>query len=246
MTRPILYVNGDSHAAAAEAANPCAFAEDDPEFAHLGRGPHPANARVSWAQQLAEQINYDLVLDAESASSNARIIRTTSDWIKTNQDLWPKTLVVIQWSTWEREEWIDSQGDYYQVNASGVDQVPKEFQDRYKHFVANVDWLTKTQHAHDQIHAFHLDLKEKNIDHVFFNGNNDFSKIATRVNWHGSYMDPYSPDLTYNAILRKTGFKPVAQHSWHFGKNAHCFWADIMLQYLHHHNLVSDHELRTD
>ena len=43
----MLYVNGDSHTAAAEAVNPHAFAEDDPALCYLGRSPHPANLAVS-------------------------------------------------------------------------------------------------------------------------------------------------------------------------------------------------------
>ena len=43
----ILYVNGDSHTAGAEAVNPYAFAEDDPNLTHLGRLPHPDNLAVS-------------------------------------------------------------------------------------------------------------------------------------------------------------------------------------------------------
>ena len=76
----ILYVNGDSHTAAAEAVSPAAFAEDDghPE---LGRIPHPENLRVSWGQQLANRLNATLVCDAESAASNFRILRTTREWM---------------------------------------------------------------------------------------------------------------------------------------------------------------------
>ena len=44
----ILYVNGDSHTAGAEAVNSHAFAEDDPALYHLGRLPHPENLEVSW------------------------------------------------------------------------------------------------------------------------------------------------------------------------------------------------------
>jgi hypothetical protein len=43
----ILYVNGDSHTAAAEAVNPHAFAEDDSALFYLGRAPHPENLAVS-------------------------------------------------------------------------------------------------------------------------------------------------------------------------------------------------------
>ena len=48
-----IYVNGDSHTAAAEAVNQHAFAEDDGRYFYLGRAPHPANKRVSWAQRLS-------------------------------------------------------------------------------------------------------------------------------------------------------------------------------------------------
>ena len=246
MNKNILYVNGDSHAAAAEAVNQFAFAEDDPKLHHMGRLPHPDNVQASWANQLANILDYELVLQAESASSNARILRTTKDWLNRNQNLWPKTLVIIQWSTWEREEWVDLAGNWYQVNASGIDHVPDELKDRYKHYIANVNWQQKTQESHEMIYEFHNELVAKNITHVFFNGNTDFSKIATQVNWHGSYMHPYSKELTFDAILRKTGFLTIAQHSWHFGRNAHRFWAEIMLQYLVDNNFVSDHELCTN
>ena len=46
----ILYVNGDSHTAAAEAVNPHAFAMDDRPLFYLGRAPHPDNVSVSWGK----------------------------------------------------------------------------------------------------------------------------------------------------------------------------------------------------
>jgi hypothetical protein len=73
-------VNGDSHAAAAEAVNPHAFAEDDIDYISLERQPHPENIEVSWAKQLSITVNAQLHLAAESASSNARISSFTS-WI---------------------------------------------------------------------------------------------------------------------------------------------------------------------
>ena len=42
----MLYVNGDSHTAGAEAVNSHAFAEDDPDLFYLGRAPHPENLAV--------------------------------------------------------------------------------------------------------------------------------------------------------------------------------------------------------
>ena len=106
----ILYVNGDSHSAAAEAAVPHCFAEDDGKLMHMGHRPHPENLVVSWGWKLANLLNAECYMDAESASSNTRIIRTTRKWIAENQDRLDRTVMAIQWSTWEREEWQDRDG----------------------------------------------------------------------------------------------------------------------------------------
>jgi hypothetical protein len=121
----ILYVNGDSHTAAAEAVNPHVFACDDGDAEHwrLGRRPHPDNDRVSWGFGLANLIGSTYINDSESASSNHRIMRTARTWIESNPAAWSDLLVIIQWSTWEREEWLIDD-EYYQINASGIDQVP--------------------------------------------------------------------------------------------------------------------------
>ena len=149
----ILYVNGDSHTAAAEAVNPHAWAMDDGELFYMGRAPHPANLAVSWGKLLSQTLRSSFHCGAEAGGSNARILRTTRDWLDhtpINQDL----LLIIQWSTWEREEWLID-GEYYQVNASGIDEVPASHQQAYKEFVANLDWTAKTEQAHHDIWQFH-------------------------------------------------------------------------------------------
>ena len=181
----ILYVNGDSHTAAAEAVNSYAFAEDDGLYYGLGRRPHPDNERVSWGCELANHLRAILHCDAESASSNARIMRTTRAWLQ-QQDSLEDALVVIQWSTWERQEWLYD-NTWYQVNASGIDHVPEGLQDH---------------------------------------------------NWGVNYMAPYDPDNTYDRVLRNSGFVTVRPDSWHFGEAAHCFWAQHVLNYIKHNNLV--------
>ena len=163
----ILYVNGDSHTAGAEAVNPHAFAEDDGNLAHLGRLPHPANLAVSWGKQVSIALRAAFHCDAESASSNARILRTTRQWLASNGKNHPDQLIVIQWSTWEREEWFHN-GIYYQVGSSGTDHVPQELQEKYKQHVIGTDWPTKTQQAHNDIWQFHKELETDNIKHVFF------------------------------------------------------------------------------
>lgn len=232
----ILYVNGDSHTAAAEAVNPHAFAMDDGDLFYLGRSPHPANLAVSWGKNLSSVLKTSFHCGAESASSNQRIIRTTREYLSTPRNT--DVFVVIQWSTWEREEWQDEQGNYHQVNASGIDHVPESMQRRYREFVAGVDWNKCTQYWHDTIWQFHQELEHQGIAHVFFNGNNHFGQIKDRHKWGTSYIDPYSSNSTFNAVLENNGFQTVAPDSWHFGKDAHSFWANYVLQYIIKNQLI--------
>lgn len=227
----ILYVNGDSHTAAAEAVNPHAFAEDDGQYFYMGRAPHPDNIEVSWGKLLSLALKSGFHCGAESASSNQRILRTTRDWIN-NQSSYSDLLVIIQWSTWEREEWLHN-GTYLQVGSSGIDHVPQELQEKYRHFVIGTDWAHKTQQAHDEIWEFHQELVDKNIKHIFFNGNNDFSKIKHQgKDWGVNYIGPYDPKMTYNSLIRAQGINTVSPQSWHFGKDGHSYFHRFMLQYI--------------
>lgn len=226
----ILFVNGDSHTAAAEAVNPHAFADDDTALSPLGRSPHPENLAVSWGRLLSLTLKAGFHCAAESASSNSRILRTTRDWLRQQRGL-DDMILIIQWSTWEREEWL-CDDVYYQVGASGTDGVPAEVAERYRNYIVDVDWTQKTQEAHTEIWAFHLELEQQNIRHIFFNGNNDFSKIDNQQDWGKNYIGPYDPAQTYDAIIRAQGINTVAPDSWHFGRDGHSFFHRFMLQYI--------------
>jgi len=227
----MLYVNGDSHTAGAEAVNSHAFAEDDPKLFYLGRAPHPRNLAVTWGKLLSLALNSGFHCDAESASSNSRIIRTTREWLFGNGAGHSDQLVIIQWSTWEREEW-EYNNIYYQVNGSGIDQVPAEAAERYRDYIIGVNWQQKTQEAHNDVWQLHQELSAQNIPHVFFNGNNDFSLIQDQKDWGNSYISPYDAASTFNAQIRAAGFETVAPNSYHFGKDAHAWWFKYMLNYL--------------
>jgi len=232
----ILYVNGDSHTAAAEAVNPYAFAEDDDQYFYMGRVAHPDNLAVSWGKLLSLSLRTGFHCAAESASSNSRIMRTTREWLAdrtSNNDV----LVVIQWSTWEREEWLID-GTYYQINASGIDHVPSTHQKQYKEYIANVNWQQRTESAHKEIWEFHKELQAQNIRHVFFNGNNDFCKILDQRVWDQCYIAPYDPTMTFDYIIRKQGIDTVAPNSWHFGREGHSFFHRFMLKYVIVNNFI--------
>jgi hypothetical protein len=227
----ILYVNGDSHTAGAEAVNSHAFAEDDPALYYLGRLPHPENLQVTWGKLLSLALNAGFQCEAESASSNARILRTTRAWLAQQKNNLQNILVVIQWSTWEREEW-EYDGVTYQVNGSGIDHVPQQAQERYRNYIIGLDWQAKTQQAHRDIWTFHQELLAQNIPHVFFNGNNDFGSVTDQKDWGCNYIGPYDPASTYHAQLQAAGIETVMPDSYHYGRNGHSWWFKYLLNYL--------------
>jgi len=236
----ILYVNGDSHTAAAEAVNPHAFAEDDGDLFYMGRAPHPANLAVSWGRILSSTIKATFKCDAEAASSNQRILRTTQEWLATTGYDPREIFMIIQWSTWERAEWLID-GTYYQINASGQDSVPADHHDRYRQFIADVDWEACTRHWHDEIWRLHENLDQQGIRHVFFNANGHFGSIAPdqHRDWGTAYIGPYDPAQTWDQWLKSHGHQTVAPDSWHFGRQAHAAWARFMLQYVISHKLLT-------
>jgi hypothetical protein len=221
----ILYVNGDSHSAAAEAAVPYCFAQDDSLYHALGRIPHPANERVSYGCNIANRLFAIYHTDAESASSNARIIRTTKQYI---QNEGQPDAIIIGWSTWEREEWLHD-NVYWQVNAGGVgDDWPEEIKERYKDYILTLDWAKAEAQAHRAIHQLHTELMDLRIPHLFFNTFNHFN--LDPADWHNSYLDPYDPKKTYWQWLTDAGFK--SNQSYHFGVSAHEKWAEYLLPHL--------------
>lgn len=232
----ILFVNGDSHTAAAEAVNSYAFSDDDPALTYLGRTPHPDNMAVSWGRRLADSLKAGFHCAAESGSSNARILRTTRDWLK-HQRRYDHMLMIIQWSTWEREEWMHD-GAYLQVGASGTDHVPPDLREKYRHFVSLIDWVSCTQQAHQDIWQLHTELRAQNVNHIFFNGNNDFSKIINQQDWGANYIGPYDPAMTYDYLIKSQDICTVSPNNWHFGADGHGYFHRFLLNYIMSHRLI--------
>jgi hypothetical protein len=229
----ILYVNGDSHSAGAEAVNSYCFANDDPLYHALGRRPHPDNERVSYGCNIANELNAILHCDAESASSNTRIVRTTKDYLAQNRP----DFIVIGWATWEREEWLFDD-IYYQITGSGTDKLPKELVSKYKEWVVTsaLDRAKNELHNHETIWEFHLWLNNLGIKHLFFNTYNCFAHIRNndlpRKDWNDSYLYPYDEQYTYFNWLKNNNCNTVNNGSYHFGADAHRKWAEFLLPHL--------------
>jgi hypothetical protein len=221
----ILYVNGDSHSAGAEAVNGYCFANDDPLYWGLARRPHPDNERASYGCHIANLLGARLHCEAESASSNTRIIRTTHEYLTINKP----DLIIIGWSTWEREEWWDeSTKTHWQINAGGAgDDWPLSVKQRYTNWILNKNYSASAEHAHQEIFALHNELLHQNIPHLFFNTFLPCTS-CTQVNWQGCYLEPYSPDFTYYNWCQNRGFATVRPDSYHFGADAHQAWAEFL------------------
>lgn len=222
----ILYVNGDSHSAAAEAVNDYCFAEDDRAYYALGRLPHPDNERVSYGCNIANELYAILHCDAESASSNARIMRTTRTYIR---DEGKPDAMIIGWSTWEREEWFHD-GVWWQVNGGGIsNDWPQEIKERYKDYITGMNFTLIERKAHTEIYEFHKELKDQEIPHLFFNCHNYF-RNNERYDWGNNYLSPYDSSMTYWQWLVDNGCTPKPSN--HFAADAHRKWADFLLPHL--------------
>ena len=229
----ILYINGDSNAAGAEATNTYSFAEDDDRYISLGRRPHPSNEKASFGYVVSELLGWKRYNDSESGSSNDRIIRTTRDYLKDHRP----DAILIGWTTWEREEWLHN-GRWWQVNCSGRVSIPEELRDRYR------DWIISQSQRinecemiwHDEIWHFHQELNESKIPHLFFNCYRHFHWVSSRGffrhDWQGSYISPYEKSGTYFEWLTHQGYQPVSPESYHFGRDAHRKWAEFLYPHL--------------
>lgn len=225
----ILYVNGDSHSAGAEAVNNHCFAQDDPAYSSLGRQPHPDNLKVSYSQILANNLGYELVCDAESGSSNDRIIRTTLEYLKHNTP----DLIVIGWATWEREE-VLIDGNYYQFSAGWITDcwppIPTNVTEQYKQWVTDRDdTQTYCESAQKQIWGLHQQLRD--IPHLFFNTYRGLT-VKDQFDFDTSYLNPYEFNFSYSLWLKNQGYQTVNQNSFHFGPDAHQAWANHLTNML--------------
>jgi hypothetical protein len=209
----ILYVNGDSHSA--------------------GVG---VEENKSYAALLARHLNAQLVNQAIVGASNQHILRTTQDFLKTNHP----DLVVIGWSTWEREEW-EYKGNFYSINSSGHNNLPDELVDRYKHWVIEQTpelVKTKSQELHKQIYQLHQLLTEKGIPHAFFNCMYNVFGIVQdgELDWNNCYIYPYKNDYSYYWYLKNRGFS--SDEWYHYQQDGHGAWAKFLIEYIDSHDII--------
>jgi len=201
----VIYVNGDSHSAGAELINGYCFAADDRRYVAWGSRAHPDAIPHTYGYKIAQALNQPFFMDAESASSNAKILRTTRQFLDNTKDK-SKLFVIIGWTGWDREEWEYLDG-YLQVTASGTDSVPESMEEEYKEWVVNQtpeECKRKEQLWTQKIAQFSKELDDQTIKHLFFHTNE------------------------YRKYLREQGYQTV-NGGYHFGIDAHTAWFKYLL-----------------
>ena len=213
----MIYVNGDSHSAGADIIPGICFANDDKRYLTYGRQPHPEALISTYGYQIAiENLNTNFHCDAQSGSSNSRILRTSKQFVKQN----PNCFVIIGWTSWEREEW-NINGEYYQLSAGGIDSVPKHIEDDYKAWIIRQTSEVKRQKSiewENKIWQFHIELLDRNIKHLFFCTRDP---IVTTRDWGINLIS-----FTYNEWCKHKGF--ISLNNNHYGKEAHTAWGNYL------------------
>jgi len=218
----VIYVNGDSHSAGADIIPGFCFAQDDPRYLAYGRRAHPEAVVQTYGYQIARTLNQGFFCEAESGSSNDRILRTSKQYVENTKDKNNIGYIVIGWTSWEREEWKHGE-DYLQVTAGGTDSVPESMEEEYKEWVIKQtpEELKRKEHLwRDRIWNFHCELKEQNIRHLFFNTTQRF--IDDDNDWGANFIP-----IPFTEWLEEKGFHPI-KDTMHFGKDAHKEWGNYL------------------
>ena len=208
----ILYINGDSHSYGINL-------DDSDKFATL----------------VATHFDLPIENHAHVGASNARILRTTREYLQQGNR---PALIIIGWTTWEREEWSHN-GAYYNVNSSGHDTLPDVLADRYKDWVVEQTQTTleiKSQHWHTEIYQLHSELVQQHIPHVFFNCMYNFFNCDLHNEWNNNYVGPYDNEMSFYWYLHRLGFKADAWY--HYSADGNRAWAEFLINFIRKNQLL--------
>ena len=186
----------------------------------------------SYIDVIGENFGTEFVNQAIVGSSNASIIRRTRDYLKHTTP----NLIIIGWSTWEREEWHHN-NKYYNVSSSGHDGLPDQLQSKYKKWVTaqtQEELIKKSKHWHTKIFEFHQELGA--IPHVFFNCMYNFLNTSYEYPWGKCFIGPYDNDQSYYHWLKAQGCE--ADEWYHYKEDGHRLWASKIMNYIKSNHII--------
>lgn len=187
-----------------------------------------------YSHHVATYFNHASENHSQGGASNQRILRTTREYLQTQRP----DLIVIGWTTWEREEWTFN-NQFYNVNSSGYDALPAELEEEYRLWVSkqNEDSLKiKSDYWHNEIWKFHQELSDKSINHVFFNCMYNFFDVDNQHNWNHSFIGPYDNNMSYYWYLQSHGY--TTDHLYHYKSDGHKQWATVLIDFIESNKLL--------
>jgi hypothetical protein len=218
----------------------------------------PTNHKV-WADHVAVDLGLSLTNLAVSGSNNKRIMRSTIEYIESDEMIGKKSLVIIAWSFIRRLE-IWYYGESEEIKNRAPDNHSRSLEDRYR-FIT-LDWLlgTKeatnyhknlviedTDHLHKILVDFYTDLflfsnylKSKNIDYFFFSG-------ANNEECNSYWFRPATDLHMCYQVLNNNRIKPIHDFSiaqwakkhdkdctktWHLSEAGHKDFSKVIREFL--------------
>lgn len=214
----MLYVNGDSHTAGTYLTT-------------------RENHDECFAGLLAKKMKCQYLNEAMAGGSNARIIRTSKEYLRKNGD--QDTIVLIGWSHPIRTEWFID-GEWLQIAPGELYEVNKdpELHDKWQDYI-NTLWDSKfdsvnlnraVEHQY-MIADFSKWLYDRGMKHLFFHGHNSFfyKKNVFEIEWTRNPWlkgKPYDPNMAFCNYSESRGH--VADQWYHFSMEAHKDYADFI------------------
>ena len=166
-------------------------------------------------------------------------IETHLDYFLADKSFPTDTLLLIGWTSFEREEWPWL---YNNISVCGGPDfgMPEPMKARFNQWKEKLtgDYYRKmTQFWHDRIYDIHLDLRERGIRHLFWTTYNNFKEITNQQEWHSSFFQPYEENGCMSRYLESNGITAIEHDQWHYGPEAHKMWATALYNHAQSNSL---------
>jgi len=161
-------------------------------------------------------------------------------WIETHIEYfladrnWSRdTLLFVGWTSAEREEWPWL---YNNVSVCGGPDfgMPEPMRARFNQWKQGLTEEYQKQCInlwHDRIYHMHLRLRTLGVRHLFWMTYDNFKSVEGQRDWHGNFFQPYDWDGCMVRYLSSKNIAPIDGDPFHYGSEAHEFWARTLSAY---------------
>lgn len=216
----------------------------------------------TWGKNVADKLNLTLVNDSTGGGSNARIVRTTMDFVRTlSPEQRKQTLVIIGWSVPDRNEiCINDTSDiptWFRFNSTQkfsksltLNHTLSQSQVKLIDEVHSL-WITDVLNIYERIHCYFQGvyllsnlLENLGIRYYFFNAlpccnEHDITvqnNFGSWLDWHNNHNNIRRMNSTMYRFVDKNKYKIAP--AGHPLVEAHAAWAEELLHDLRIKNLL--------